>query len=445
MYDVLVATTEGLALLTSSGRQLPLRLPVQSGDGHDEVVRRLASSLSMTRDESMSVSSYAIKFFDAARERFSVILEDGTRSRYSAKLVPEVGLVRTCIEAISYALPAQRFFDFKCEVMSQLQLLDHRNYDPDTDWEAFAAVCRTVIGAENAQTIEGVSKVASAIGNARRSSDPVTKRLASYLKHAKHGPARPAPPSMPGVTLDMEDRGPFLTALHLVGQDCRLSIDRQHELLQLVPLIGDVASRTGQRAWQDYWFRTVPSAVRVPPPRSDLDEHEDPQVGTAMLDSWCSPPDIFDYLEHSLTRATKAFPSLTDLGHASEFGQPQPCRTTMILTEIYRRMSTASRPERSHDQSLAERAGNAVSFIVSEGLGHEWLAKIVPGVAVPIWEMMRLCQSSPRKDWPAEMYHLIGRADLALQVLGGHTPPERMPLTKTVSDTVIDTETAISQ
>jgi anaphase-promoting complex subunit 1 len=56
--------------------------------------------------------------------------------------------------------------------------------------------------------------------------------------------------------------------------------------------------------------------------------------------------------------------------------------------------------------------------MVSTGLTADWVADLPYGLALPVLEMMRICQHSPGRDWPAEAYEFVGRTDLAMQSLG---------------------------
>ena len=55
------------------------------------------------------------------------------------------------------------------------------------------------------------------------------------------------------------------------------------------------------------------------------------------------------------------------------------------------------------------------------GLDNSFLADLPSGIAMPILEMIRVCQNAPEKDWPAAAYHFVGRTDLAAQAMGGWT------------------------
>ena len=66
--------------------------------------------------------------------------------------------------------------------------------------------------------------------------------------------------------------------------------------------------------------------------------------------------------------------------------------------------------------------------MVHEGLHDEWVADLPHGVAIPILEMMRICQSTPPPDWTARAYAFISRADLAAQCLGEMAVSRDLPM-----------------
>ncbi len=120
------------------------------------------------------------------------------------------------------------------------------------------------------------------------------------------------------------------------------------------------------------------------------------------------------YLSRRLTTPLKPFPSpSSSFIRQSENGDVHPCRQTQLICEIYNRLavSLARKP-------LGQRASEAVSFITESGLDGEWLADLPYGIATPILEMMRVCQTSPPPDFSAKGYAFVGRTDLAVQSMG---------------------------
>lgn len=134
-----------------------------------------------------------------------------------------------------------------------------------------------------------------------------------------------------------------------------------------------------------------------------------------MLDALETPPDILAYLARRLVIPTKPFPSFPL--SISELGQPRPLRRLLDVCAVYDKFGLSRRetdPARQAE-SLKSRASAAVVFMVENKLDAEWLADLPHGVVVPIWEMIRVCQSNPDRSWSTDIFSFVGRTDLAIQ------------------------------
>ena len=68
----------------------------------------------------------------------------------------------------------------------------------------------------------------------------------------------------------------------------------------------------------------------------------------------------------------------------------------------------------------ARNTAEAIAHRMYElGWQSDALEKIIAGVALPLKEALRTCLPVPPDVWPAELYTLIGREDLATQLNGG--------------------------
>lgn len=265
---LLLLPDNSFELLTSSGRHIALTLPKQPPDGRDEVARRMASSLSMIIDEDERMTAYSdrriIDIVDPVNSSFTVIYEDGEKMRFSADLRVRDRLVRQCLESLSMALPAQSFFTLKRELLAQLgKLPTAQKEDSRVVWRTFATVMRGLLGLQ----VQQPSRTAfeNLLRDAQTSPDPITRRLAIMSRRQHPSKQHIALPKlMCGETLHATDAAPALLALHLVGQDCRLSLARQAKLDLLAPLLLDIAGGLGRLDWWDYWKRLVPTASCLP-------------------------------------------------------------------------------------------------------------------------------------------------------------------------------------
>lgn len=65
-----------------------------------------------------------------------------------------------------------------------------------------------------------------------------------------------------------------------------------------------------------------------------------------------------------------------------------------------------------------KRAENAMQVMVRLGVTNDDLDRMPPGLAQPIREALRTCQTLPSGDWSATAYQLILRPDLAQMATG---------------------------
>jgi len=144
---------------------------------------------------------------------------------------------------------------------------------------------------------------------------------------------------------------------------------------------------------------------------------------TTIIDRYETPPDILSYLSRRLVTPTRPFPSLsTPIRYNSEWGSVHPYRQTELICEIYDRLAVSP----SHP-SLHSRASETILCMVENGLNAEWLADLPPGVALPIHEMIRSCQTSSVPNLPPRAYEFIGRSDLSTQSRGDVTVSRDIP------------------
>lgn len=169
---------------------------------------------------------------------------------------------------------------------------------------------------------------------------------------------------------------------------------------------------------------------------------------TSPLDRFAEPPDILHCLARRLVIPSKAFVSpqtCLDIPSSSELGSPKPCRRTELVCAIYDHLSIRS-SGRVSNQDVIACSSAAVLFMVQREVTAEWLADLPFGLAMPIHEMMKVCQNNPGKDWSPDVYAIIGRADLATQALAGEVVsrddarPDVSPLTKISAEVQLDIE-----
>ncbi|WVF72786.1 hypothetical protein IAT40_007604 [Kwoniella sp. CBS 6097] len=412
VFDVLFLARNGsMQLLTTGGRTIPFTIDRPPVEAHAEVARKFASSLRMGVDQRHSRANSEkriVKLDDAIGPRFTAIYEDDERIGVSADMRIRHHTTQQCLVALSYVLPASDFFLLKREVLSAIQQLPSPGKACRRSlWDTFSRVLRGMLQLGPAPT--SLEPVHQLLVDAQHSSSRLARRLAFRVR-----PRTPsASPQGTNVreTLPLEDAAPVMLALHLVAQDLRLSATRRDELGGIVRLISDIASRIGMADWKDYWARLMPYEV------SDFALAHDVAYDTTMLDRYESPSDIVVYLARQLAVSTKPFPSpqiLLSSSATPEFGDTSPCQRTEQLASIYSLFT----PSTSRPMALPERAAATVRYMVKNGLDADWLSDIPYALALPILEMIRVCQHQPSKDWSFGMYAFTGRMDLALQSKG---------------------------
>ncbi|EIW67269.1 hypothetical protein TREMEDRAFT_72199 [Tremella mesenterica DSM 1558] len=369
--------------------------PQDSQQGSDEAVRQLASSFSMMTDlhAPHSIERKVIKLVDPVKSSFTAIFDDEERIRFSAHYVFPNGLVGRCMTALSDLLTEEAFFIFHQEFMRT----DYT--DPaeliSTEWTKFTIILRHCLKIPIYRAEGTFGKLCE---QARKSSDPTIRRLARA--------ARTKVNMIPGrkEVLSIEkEMGGVIMALHLVGQDSRLSSMRERELVDVAEVIVCLSSAAGRKDWMDYWLRLIPSAIK------SVVSPVDHPCNTSLLDKFSEPPDILTHLLHRLTHPVKPFPSPTSLASPSATeasSSSSCCHQTSIVCQVYDALAV------SPGIDVLTRASRMVTLMVRLGLGHEWIHDLPAGVAMPIYETMRVCQTYPDNQWGPEVCRFVGRNDL---------------------------------
>ncbi|KAK4688589.1 anaphase-promoting complex subunit 1, partial [Tremellales sp. Uapishka_1] len=424
IFDVLVLSHEGqVELLSSSDRSLPIQIPHKGTDGRDEVATKLASSLSMgILDDAALKSSHRQKrivdVIDPSGSAFTVVFEDQEKVRISADFRIRHPLTRQCMEALSLVLPAQEYYLLTREVLLAIQQLPSvRRMEGDSLWKAFIETLGEILGfpASTPVTMTWDSLRAQAAN----SPDPLVARLAnSELLSA--GKRRTA---VPPTTLSPRSNeriasvyvAPSILALHLVAQDSRLKSSRRDDVRMLADVLVNLCGGIGKNNWKDYWMRIVPNESVFSLKRESVD--------TAVLDAFQSPPDILSYLGRRLITPTTSFPNLYPspvLDSLSERGSLSPFQLTDQVCKVYDLLGpTGTAVDPKHrSASIVSRAADTILWMVDQRLDQEWIENLSHGVAVPILEMIKVCQYCPDKNWSAEVYRFIDRSDLCAQVSG---------------------------
>ena len=282
IYDTLVLIPGGhLEIITSSGRRIPLSIPKQLGDGHEEVARKLAFSLSMARDDDDNMSGCnadreIVDLLDPAGPRCSVRVKNGKQIRIFVDLNVRHNLVRRCLEALSCVLSPESFFIFKRELLVQINRMPAVQRRADhAIWDCFLVVVLGALGFPVPSLLR--SPFDKLLTQARTSSSCIARRLAEGVR-SSHASINEDSPTMGShmicdERLKSSEAASILIALHLLAQDCRLSSSWQIELTRLASLLVEISGRIGRMDWQDYWIRLIPHVPLRAFEREDGNRH----------------------------------------------------------------------------------------------------------------------------------------------------------------------------
>lgn len=114
--------------------------------------------------------------------------------------------------------------------------------------------------------------------------------------------------------------------------------------------------------------------------------------------------------------------SVGDSDASKEYGisevLPQLARIFAIYRCVVRR---AVKPE------------SVLLLMLELGVTSEWVNNLPWSIALPIWEIIRICRMAPRPAWPVEAYILLDRIDMAAQLDLGCAPVEMDAVTDQVA------------
>lgn len=337
-----------------------------------------------------------------------VTFEDTTRCVTAIPQLP-TGLAMDCLHALSLALPLETFINLQSAISS---------------WS------RTAVGSSDFGAIVAILGGGQSVDSTPAECIPDTDPIFANLRSSPSLPA-PAPPPRQQISNPLSDveRSAAFHALHLLSEDYRLFNDTNREYQELVGLLIDMAASMGLEDWVDEYRRATgrpfkasigQSRARFPSERNADILSTGPTTVASSLPT--SPVSISNMLMGSLL-ASSPSPPIHDISSIAKnhglvpslfYGHLDTCHRTRTLIAIYSRLS----PSGTSIESPSVRSRNAVLTMYARGWGREQLEKVVFGIALPIWEAVRLCQLDAPEYWPEGAYEIIRRDDLARQVGG---------------------------
>lgn len=251
-----------MAVLTFGGREISVNQPRRPSSPHDEVVRRMASSLSMQVDTDeptnhRSKDRRIVGFKYPAGSRVTICYDDGEVARVSFDFTVKDRLLRQCSEALACVLSPPDYFIFHRELLTRLQ--SGLQLDPLSSWDK---LMRTLGDLLRVQRAPKSNHFDALLSKAQRSSRPLLRRLGQSIE-LEDTAARTRYPPQCGQILESQLAPSVLFALHMVAQDSRCLASTQADLLLLGPACARLAGSLALVGWYDYWMRLVPSSGGV--------------------------------------------------------------------------------------------------------------------------------------------------------------------------------------
>ena len=248
-----------MRILTAGGHELQVNQPRRSNDTHDEVVRRMASSLSMQVDSDDSTGPRSrdrriVGFKYPAGSRVTICYDDGETARASFDFAIKDRLVRQCSEALACVLAAADYFIFQRELLTRLQC--GLKVDPLSAWGILSTTLKDLLQMTRGTSVS--NDFNAVLAKAQRISRPLLRRLGQSIELRDTRPQLRNPPVC-GQTLAPALAPAILFALHMVAQNNRCLASTQADLLLLGPCCSELAGSLGLSGWYDYWMRLVPS------------------------------------------------------------------------------------------------------------------------------------------------------------------------------------------
>lgn len=210
---------------------------------------------------------------------------------------------------------------------------------------------------------------------------------------------------------------PVLLALHILGQSLKVDVGRRNELPLLLPAVLRLSNKIAPE-WTDYWSRLRPD-LEGAWNCSERGQH-----------TWNTLPVAApDFVEHCLNgRSWTNLESVPDL-----FGLSPAVLSLNITNQTCTNLKDLSlffsmiwRNTRVRDLGLSEELAHAM---VERNWTLESIDNLPVSLAIPIREVLKTCQISPRMTYSLETYRLIDRDDL-YEFVKGTSANYNMPTTE---------------
>ncbi|KAI0063298.1 hypothetical protein BV25DRAFT_1907082 [Artomyces pyxidatus] len=411
VHDLLFVKPSGvLTAFTHGLREMNIAYNLEHVARHPAWPVDPASAVPMDVDEadagrgsSTTASRKLIAVKHVVGSALTCVFDNGLEVRTTIDYMPKDVLTKQCLQVLAVTLPADWSYKIHRSFLIEWQ---SRSIDV-TDGIEFECFCAAL---ESVFELDVLPQ------------DPTAQSDAwERLSHSSSYSKLVDDPALSGLQLPPKTRSsipvalkrphpylaPTLNALHTLGEDIRLMVDRHQSVLRLAKLICRLAVIV-RPGWVDYWKRFCPDATI-----GWLPSGVNPAFVDDRLPVW--PPDMTAVLYGKINNPdwkyqwydTRRLASQFKLSPAFDYGQVEPLGYLRLLTAVYRCLA-----DKTVDDSR-KRAENAMHLMVKSHISAEFLSCLPLGLAAPLREVARTCQLAPGQDWPAAAYDFVGRNDLA--------------------------------
>jgi anaphase-promoting complex subunit 1 len=252
----LVYTTPGgnLVVLAQGLHQIYLRF-----DGsHISIAPSLPSdAMVVETDTADDLTSHPLTIASSCDGMSYLVLRSGSRDLSTwLDYIPKDILTVQSLQVLALALPSDENFALHLAFLREWERWG-LSADDDKTFEAFSSALLDVFELPTLpDSLTGAdpwTRLAASSSHSRLAEDPAFRGFQLPPPLVQHVPPRPS--KQPNAYL-----APALNALHMLGEDLRLMVNRLPDLLRIVKLICRIAVVI-RPEWVDYWKRLCPDAI----------------------------------------------------------------------------------------------------------------------------------------------------------------------------------------
>ncbi|KAM7271463.1 hypothetical protein ACFE04_030677 [Oxalis oulophora] len=413
--DIIVLAPDN-SLMLYSGKQCLCRymLPSCLGKAH------LSQNLDFSERSSVSHGLKIIGLADPGDSRINVIMNNGQMFRCALRRSPTSSLANDCITAIAEGLTSDFYTHFLVLLWrdGDSAFLSEADTNVDSEWQSFCSIIMKMCGKSGGPLLKPKSSWEFLVNskfhqNYRKLNciSEISSKTSSNLKVSDHTESNVKQPECLEKPFCSQQLLEILDSLHAVYESLRLESPRRRDLELLGLLLCDIAKFLGEKCYLDHYIRDFPRLAA----KAGTCKPSFPQK---------TPPSLFRWLENCLrygrTSEADDLPSLIYKEGCSVVSWARKIVSFYsILTgakPVGKKLSSgfycnvAKGSYFNNDQLT-------VLAMVGERFGLQQLDSLPSGVSLPLRHALDKCREAPPADWPAAVYVLLRREDLALSCL----------------------------